>query len=106
MNVIPSATKTSRANHLALLALLGIATLSPRPLIAKESSSAMDLARQLNQAFIEVADKVSPAVVVIKLAHKPDYRELDDSANPFFDMVPELRKRFEEQIKRRQQRQS
>jgi serine protease Do len=66
----------------------------------------MDLARQLNQAFIEVADNVSPAVVVIKLAHKPDYRDLDDSSNPFFDMVPELRKRFEEQYKKRQQRQS
>src|SRR5436189_250046 len=84
------------------LALLAILVLSPLPLEAKENSTAIDLARQLNQAFIEVADKVSPAVVVIKLAHKPDYRDLDDGSNPFLDMVPELRKRFEEQFKKRQ----
>src|SRR5436190_14344656 len=59
--------------HPGWLALLATLTLSPLPLDAKENSAAMDLARQLNQAFIEVADKVSPAVVVIKLAHKPDY---------------------------------
>src|SRR5438093_9510929 len=93
----------TQAGWLALLATLG---LSPLPLDAKENSAAMDLARQLNQAFIEVADKVSPAVVVIKLAHKADYRDLDDGSNPFLDMVPELRKRFEEQFKKRQQRQS
>jgi len=92
--------------HTGWLALIATLTLAPLPLAAKEGSAAIDLARQLNQAFIEVADKVSPAVVVIKLAHKPDYRDLDDGSNPFFDMVPELRKRFEEQFKRRQQRQS
>src|SRR5438132_11780043 len=93
-------------SHAGWLALLATLALSPWPLAAKENSAAMDLARQLNQAFIEVADKVSPAVVVIKLAHKPDYRDLDDGSNPFLDMVPELRKRFEEQFKKRQQRQS
>jgi len=92
--------------HTGWLVLIATLTLAPLPLAAKEGSAAIDLARQLNQAFIEVADKVSPAVVVIKLAHKPDYRDLDDGSNPFFDMVPELRKRFEEQFKRRQQRQS
>src|SRR5437773_1106120 len=93
-------------SHAAWLALLATLALAPLPVAANENSAAIDLARQLNQAFIEVADKVSPAVVVIKLAHKPDYRDMDDmddGSNPFFDMVPELRKRFEEQFKRRQQ---
>src|SRR5437870_6101853 len=93
-------------SHTVRLILLVTLALAPLPLDAKENSAAMDLARQLNQAFIEVADKVSPAVVVIKLAHKADYRDLDDGSNPFFDMVPELRKRFEEQFKKRQHRQS
>jgi len=93
-------------SHAARLTLLATLALAPLPLAAKENSAAMDLARQLNQAFIEVADMVSPAVVVIKLAHKPDYQELDADSNPFFDMVPELRKRFEEQFKKRQQRPS
>jgi len=34
-------------------------------------SPALSLARQLNEAFIEVADKVSPAVVVIEVTEKP-----------------------------------
>jgi serine protease Do len=93
-------------SHAAGLAFLAGLALSSGPLAAKENSSALELARQLNQAFIEVADKVSPAVVVIRVAHKPDYSELDDGSNPFFDMVPELRKRFEEQFKKRQQRRS
>src|SRR2546425_484701 len=93
-------------SHAVRLILLATLALAPLPLAAKENSAAMDLARQLNQAFIEVADKAPPAMVVIKLAHKPDYRDLDDGSNPFFDMVPELRKRFEEQFKKRQQRQS
>src|SRR5882724_10126953 len=84
-------------SHAGWLTVLTTLALSPWPLSAKENSAAIDLARQLNQAFIEVADKVSPSVVVIKLAHKPDYLDLDDTddgSNPFFDMVPELRKRF------------
>src|SRR5438132_13888328 len=90
-------------SHLGLLAWLGIVALSPLPLAAKETSSSMDLARQLNQAFIEVADKASPAVVVIRVAHKPEYTEPGEDDNPFFDLVPELRKRFEDQLKKRRQ---
>jgi len=59
-------------SHPGGLTFLATLALAPLPLAAKENSAAIDLARQLNQAFIEVADKVSPAVVVIKLAHKPD----------------------------------
>src|SRR6266404_764990 len=88
-------------SHVSLLALLGSVTLAPFPLAAKESSGPIDLARQLNQAFIEVADKVSPAVVVIRVAHKPDYNESIDDDNPLFDMLPrEFRRRFEERRQR------
>ena len=86
--------------------MLGTVALSPLPLAANEAPSSMDLARQLNQAFIEVADKASPAVVVIRVAHKPEYSEPGEDDNPFFDLVPELRKRFEDQLKKRRQRQS
>ncbi len=64
----------------------------------KGGASALDLARQLNQAFIELADKVSPAVVVVRVAHKPSYVDPDDEENPFFEMLPpELRRQWEEQ---------
>jgi hypothetical protein len=36
-----------------------------------KDSSPLDLARQLNEAFIEVADAVSPAVVILKVTEKP-----------------------------------
>lgn len=54
----------------------------------KPPSKARELARLLNQAFIEVADEVSPAVVVIDIAQ----RESEDegmSTHPWFDLLPE-----------------
>jgi serine protease Do len=54
---------------------------------AREASASLELARQLNQAFIEVAEKVSPAVVVISVVQKPaapapDQEEGDVPAEP------------------------
>src|SRR5438094_2976082 len=46
----------------AALAVFGIA--------ASPASPSLDLARQLNQAFVEVAEKVSPSVVVINVVQK------------------------------------
>src|SRR4029434_5914803 len=44
------------------------------------SSPNLDLARQLNQAFVEVAEKVSPAVVVITVTQKaPPAATLEES---------------------------
>ncbi|MEO6034819.1 MAG: trypsin-like peptidase domain-containing protein, partial [Verrucomicrobiota bacterium] len=66
----------------------------------------LDLARQLNQAFIEVADKVSTAVVVIQVVQKESARSSEDE-NSFWDMFPpELRKRFEERNGQENQRPS
>jgi serine protease Do len=66
--------------------------------LTKENSAALNMARQLNQAFIEVADSVSPAVVVIKVAHKRDATALEDEENPLWDLIPrQFRKQFEEQ---------
>ena len=63
-----------------------------------DKPSAIELARQLNQAFIDVADKVSPAVVVIQVAQKASYVDPLDEENPFFEMLPpEFRQRMEEQ---------
>ena len=72
---------------------------------AATNSPALDLARQLNEAFVEVADKVSQSVVVIKLAHKPGATDLDDAGNPFWDLVPkEFRKQFEEEFEKRKKK--
>jgi len=75
--------------------------LTGRAAETKSGSSALDLARQLNQAFIELADKVSPAVVVVRVAHKASYVDPDDEENPFFEMLPpELRRQWDEQRER------
>ena len=68
---------------------------------AKESSPgaaspALDLARQLNQAFIEVADSVSKSVVVIKVKTKEDREGGDLQGNPLYEQLPEeQRQQFE-----------
>ena len=81
------------------LLIIAAWSLFPYPLVAQDGVSAMDLARKLNQAFVEVAERVSPAVVVIEVAHKPDSAP-DLGENPFFDLIPELRRRWEEQYKK------
>ncbi len=68
-------------------------------------SPALSLAHQLNDAFVEVAEKVSASVVVIKLAHKPGAIEMAEEDNPFWDLVPkEFRKQFEQEREKRRKR--
>ena len=84
----------------SLSILIAAAVFAPgaTPVSAKEASPALEVARQLNQAFIEVADQVSPAVVVIRVAHKSSAADLEDEDNPFWDMLPrQYRKQLEEQ---------
>jgi serine protease Do len=58
--------------------------------------SPLDLARQLNEAFIEVADAVSPAVVIIEVTEKAT-EDNDSDEGSFWDLLPpELRRRFED----------
>ena len=82
------------ATALCLLALTGVPGI---PAAAPKESSAIALARQLNQAFIEVADQVSPSVVVIRVAQKQDRSRfnLELEGNPLFE---EFRKKIEEQF--------
>lgn len=57
----------------------------------------LELARQLNSAFTEVAERVSPSVVVIEVAHRPDYRDRLEADHPWLEMLPpDLRRRFQE----------
>ena len=52
---------------------------------ASPDPSALDLARRLNNAFIDVAETVSPSVVVIRVAYKPGthhHDEEEETAEP------------------------
>ena len=62
---------------------------APRP-----TSKARELARILNEAFIEVAEEVSPAVVVIDVAQREEDEMAVPPDHPWFNFVPErFRKR-------------
>ncbi len=93
---------------LCLLALAGSLVLPALPLSVRAAapSSSLDIARQLNNAFIELAEKVSPSVVVIRVAQKPNFDGMDEDGNPFFDFIPrQFRKQLEEEMqKERKQR--
>lgn len=94
----------------AVAALLAVTHYSATSVTAKEPTPAadpqkalahsrsLDLARQLNEAFIEVADTVSPAVVVIQVTKKAGAGSDNLSEqNPFFDFLPpEMKRQFEE----------
>jgi serine protease Do len=93
---------------LQLCQVFMVATLAmfalPMPMQAKDGQSAIELARQLNEAFIDVAEKVSPAVVVVEVAHKATFEEFG-SENPLWDLVPpELREQFKEEYDKRRRR--
>ena len=84
----------------------------PAAVLVGGQPTAIELARQLNQAFIDVAEKVSPAVVVVRVAHKASYvdAEEEDGVSPFFDMLPpefrpEFRRRLEEQRDKQREKQ-
>jgi serine protease Do len=89
---------------LTIIAAAGLALL-PGKLSAKDSNAAanLDLARQLNQAFVQVAEDVEPSVVVITVIEKP-YSQMpaegddssDDESDPFNGMPPSLRRYFKQ----------
>lgn len=101
-------TTNRTCKSLCLLALAGSLVLPALPLSVRAAapSSSLDVARQLNNAFIELAEKVSPSVVVIRVAQKPNFDGMDEEGNPFFDFIPrQFRKQLEEEMqKERKQR--
>lgn len=78
---------------LGALGLVGC-LLAFSPLYSQEHRASLELARQLNQAFIDVVERVSPAVVVIRVAHDPAVVDLDEEQ---LEMLPrQFRKWLEE----------
>lgn len=73
-----------------LISFLSVAALlASGPSVSALDSPALTLARQLNEAFIEVADKVSPAVVVIEVSQ--NVTEEDDQSGgggSWWDLLP------------------
>jgi len=84
---------------------IGASIILPSQQATAAESSNMSLARQLNNAFIEVADKVSPSVVVIRVAHKNRVAALlDGEEGQQWEFIPkEFRKQLEEYFKKQKE---
>jgi serine protease Do len=89
----PSGT-IRRAGTLALLAFAGLLS------AAEPSPGPMELARQLNEAFVRVAERVSPSVVVIAVTRRAEAAASELEASPFWEWFPrEFRRQFEERFR-------
>jgi len=92
----------NRIRNLALSVIVSGSLIGGGAVAFAKDSSAIELAKQLNEAFVEVADKVSPAVVVITVTQKANYHgtsmddSSDDGSSPWEMLPPELRRYFEE----------
>jgi len=66
-----------------------------------ENNTQSDLIHQLNQAFVDVAQRVSTSVVVVTVRQKPTAHDGDDEEESASDSLPPgFWKRFHEQFKR------
>jgi serine protease Do len=91
--------KTIRLSLLACAAVVML--LWPDHVAAGEAHANVDLARQLNQAFVEVAKRAAPVVVVIDViekAPKPAAESQDEDGS--FNSLPPGLKRFHEELER------
>jgi serine protease Do len=92
------------------LAAAMLATVPAGAFAATETNSPapnanLELARQLNQAFVQVAEDVSPSVVVITVVQKATPQSAldsgdgttDDSGDPLNQLPPDLRRWFRQQ---------
>lgn len=92
----------------AALVGIGLAWAAAGTVIAADRavSEAMEHARQLNQAFIEVAEKASASVVVVNVTQKVELggRQLNEGS-PLWEWLPrEFRRQFEERSPEEQPR--
>jgi serine protease Do len=90
---LPSITAALLLAPPRTIALEGAAV--PKP------SANLELARQLNQAFVQVAEEVSPVVVVITVIQKPAALRLGledgaDGQDPMDRLPPEFRRYFQQ----------
>ncbi len=101
-DLTPSCPARARPGAMArwtMAGLIGGICLSGRadPPPSPAAPPAAEIARLLNQAFVDVASNVTPSVVVVSVAHRPHRRMTALEGHPFFDMLPdEFKERLEE----------
>ena len=91
---------------LLILGLCGSIAFTSAPVQAAGDESPIAFAKKLNQAFVQVVQKVRPSVVVVKVKQKASAHPEINRNNPLFeffgeDMREDLRKRMQERMERR-----
>src|SRR6516225_437972 len=74
---------------------------TPTVTLAESSTTDLDVARQLNRAFVEIAERVSKGVVVINVVQKEslaNFEDMEEDDRPD-SKPPGFWKRFHEQFK-------
>ncbi len=93
--ILKSGRPQARGSRFAWLLLAAIGFVSPAlSTRAAETNSALQLARQLNDAFSEVAEKASPTVVVINVIQNPATPSFFGEEENTMEIVPPELKRF------------
>jgi serine protease Do len=82
---------------------VGAALLLAAPLSGRAApANGLSLAKQLNEAFVSVAEKASATVVTLQVEGKAP--AMSEESFPFFDMLPPgLRRQFEQEFERRRE---
>ncbi len=78
---------------------MGLGSASPA---AGAASPELDLARKLNEAFVQVADTVSPAVVVVRVWQKPDPLRGTELGGLFRFLPEEMQREMERELRERE----
>jgi serine protease Do len=96
-------TMKQRTLNLISLGTVCAALLLAAPLSGRAApANGLGLAKQLNEAFVSVAEKVSATVVTIQVEGKAP--AMSEESFPFFDMLPPgLRRQFEQEFERRRE---
>lgn len=96
--------RNSRTAKTWLTTAIAAAALAVSVPTTQAASQALEMARQLNSAFVEVADTAAPSVVLIVVEQKLTPTASSSEDNPFFDMLPpEWQRRFERRGQRQQE---
>lgn len=86
---------TDKARRLAVAVIVGAGLLGAARPAWTADLTPMEAVRLMNQAFTEVADKVSPSVVVLDVTQRASGQTLSE-ANPLWEFLPpEFRRQFE-----------
>jgi serine protease Do len=87
-----------RLSSWALAAFTGLLLAAP-PSWAKDDTG-LDLVQKLNEAFVQIAEKVSPTVVVINVVQRVPSTDDAEEDGAFDTLPPSFWKKFHEQFKR------